>query len=478
MAEEPGSNGTHRTADAATDPAGPKLAGLRLPRYPQAAYYIFLSFLAFVVVRYIQLGARKEILATVRFEFLVGLIVIALAVSHYARHKPDFGDSRSLLIAISLLFFFMIVQLPFAASPATARAIFMDRVIKFAFLTFFMIVFIESPRYLQLFVAAFLFSVFYITLEAVEGLISGSLLWQNQGVMRLHGAVPIYRHPNSLGGVATGALPFVMFLFPVIRSWKYKIGLLAVATTSTLCVVYSGSRTAYVGLLALILWWWFQSPNKLRFLAVGVVAGAITLTIIPTEYIERFQSIGGGEKEGHSSEKRIEILEDAITIFAENPLGVGIASFPAVRFQRFGREQDTHNLYLEVGTNLGVQGLAAFLFLIFAMMVQFRRSAMSFRWQRIELVVMFRAKGLHPRDRAVIAKHEYDLRFLIAMAKAAGGFILTRLVLGMFGMDLYEVYWWFGAGLAIVLAGLVVSTKRNTKAIVTRCRKQGTSPMI
>ncbi len=105
----------------------------------------------------------------------------------------------------------------------------MDRVIKFAFLTFFMAVMIESPRQMRLFLAAFLFSTFYVTQEAVRGLISGGLVWQNQGVMRLHGAVPIYAHPNSLAGVAMGCIPFVAFLFPHTRRWWLKLALLAPA---------------------------------------------------------------------------------------------------------------------------------------------------------------------------------------------------------------------------------------------------------
>ena len=51
------------------------------------------------------------------------------------------------------------------------------------------------------------------------------------------------------------------------------------------------------------------------------------------------------------------------------------------------------------------------------------------------------------------------------MANAAAGFIFVRLVLGMFGMDLYEVYWWFGAGLAFALSGLVVRTGKRTRFI-------------
>jgi O-antigen ligase len=442
----------------------------RVPGYPNRHVMIFMSFLAFVVVRYIQLGARRDILATIRFEFLVGLIVIGLVSHQLSIRKPEIGSSRNLIFLIGLLFIAMVLQLPLAVSPDTAQKIFMDRVIKFAFLTYFMVVLIESPKYLRWFLAAFLFSIEYVTQEAVEGLISGSLVWENQGVMRLHGAVPIYEHPNSLGGVAMGSLPFVVFLLPQVKNKFLKLCLLITAGTSLVCVIYSGSRTAYVGLVAFVLWWFFQTDRKWRFLLIGAIAGVAFLSIIPGEYIERFESIGGQEKEGHSKETRMVIIQDALVILQENPLGVGIASFPAARHLKFGRRQDTHNLYLEVATNLGIQGFLVFMALVVAMMAAFRRAMMALKAQRFRIGYVLRDTNLPSNIRKVAWVHDKDLQFLIATAKASGGFILIRLVLGIFGMDLYEVYWWFGAGLGIVLSGLVVRANRITTSLVRVAR--------
>jgi len=438
----------------------------RVPRYPMRSEMIFLAFLAFVVARYVQLGARRDFLASMRFEFLLGIVVILMVGQQLSARQPNIGRAKPLLVSISLLFLAMVVQLPMAADPELAQKIFMDRVIKFAFMTFFMVVMIESPKNLRWFLLAFLFSVFYITLEAVQGLISGGLVWQNQGIMRLHGAVPIYQHPNSLGGVAMGTLPFAAFLFTQFKSKIIKLGLLAVSGTSMICVIYSGSRTAYVGLLAFFLWWFFQSGSKGRFIVWGLIAGVIGISVMPDEYIDRFKSIGGKEKEGHSKEMRKEILRDSWIILQENPIGVGVASFPAVRRARFGRKQDTHNLYLEVATNLGWQGLIIFVALVGIMMAEFRQAAFSFRRQKKLLIKAGRMPGVPPPLRRRMLAHFDDLSFLVATAQAAGGFIVIRLVLGLFGMDLYEVYWWFGAGLALILSGLVVSTRQNTRILL------------
>ena len=148
----------------------------------------------------------------------------------------------------------MIIQLPFAADPITAKHVFTDRVIKFAMLTFFMVVLIRSPRAMHWFIAAFLFACFYVTQESTRGAISGYLIWENQGVMRLHGAVPIYAHPNSLAGIAMGVVPFVVFLFPTIRRLWVRLLLLAPLVTSLVCLLYSGSRTGYVAFCSFMLY--------------------------------------------------------------------------------------------------------------------------------------------------------------------------------------------------------------------------------
>lgn len=435
--------------------------GRTYPRYVQASWLVFAVFLAFVVVRYVQAGERMGLLKAIRFEFLLGGVSIILATIQLSARKPELGRAQLLLGSIVLLFFCMVVQLPMAADPVIARKIFNDRAFKFAMLTFLIVVFVESPLYLQWFLAAFLFSIFYITLESVQGLISGGLYWQNQGVMRLHGAVPLYGHPNSLGGVSLGVLPYVVYLWSQMRRWYLRAGLLALATTACICVVYSGSRTAYIGLIGLVIWMFIQAERKVKFAARTLIVGAIVVVALPQQYIERFASIGGQEKEGRSKEARIVILQDAWTIFMENPLGVGVASFPAKRMERFGRSQDTHNLYLEVATNLGIQGFVAFAVLVGSMMVALRRAKSEFKRQRRRLRALQRFAPA-PGVRSALAAHDRDLRLFIAVAKATGGFVFVRLVLGLFGMDLYEIYWWFGAGMAISLSGLAVTSMRRT----------------
>lgn len=438
----------------------------RLPAYYEPHWVILALFLFFVVARYISLGARRAVFEAMRIEFTLGLALTALSVMVLLQQPVSLRPFRNLLVAIVCLFLAMLVQLPFAADPLLAKTVFVDRVIKFAFLTFFMLALVHSPRYLNWFVMAYLFSCFYITQESVHGLISGGLVWENQGVMRLHGAVPIYMHPNSLGGLAMGAIPFAVFLFPVWREWWLRTFLAALLVTAIICVVYTGSRTAYVAFLGFLVYWGATSRSKGRWLGTALVLGVVALLLVPQQYKERFLSIGGHEAEGQSKAKRIEILSDAWRIFMENPGGVGVASFPAVRMRKFGRVQDTHNLYLEVATNLGAQGLIVFVFLVVVMLSAFRRVLHGYARQQRALRTVIRTGQPPPGMLRRMLKHEADLRLLQAVSRSAEAFIYVRLVLGMFGMDLYEVYWWFGAGMALALLRLNESTASRTARLV------------
>jgi len=268
-----------------------------------------------------------------------------------------------------------------------------------------------------------------------------------------------------------GLVPFCILLLPAIRRWRIRLLLLPPLATATVCILYSGSRTAYVAFIVFLLFWWSQSARKLRWIIVAAVVGIAAVPLLPDQYVGRFESITGQEAEGQSKEARVQILKDAWAILLTHPTGVGVASFPRVRIETFGRSQDTHNLYLEVATNLGVQGLAIFLFLVYAIIRSLRRSRDRFRRQILQLALLARSRDLPAPLRRRLRDHLRELNLLAAVCTAAYGFIVVRLALGLFGMDLYEVYWWFVAGLAISLSDIAIRSRRAGEMFAALCRE-------
>ena len=140
-----------------------------------------------------------------------------------------------------------------------------------------------------------------------------------------------------------------------------------------------------------------------------------------------------------------------------NPLGVGIGAFPKVRNERFGRSQDTHNLYLEVATNIGIHGFFVFFGLLSYMYVILIRIYKNIEYQ------LYYLYDLNSSD--AIKYHIQDLRFMKAIVIAISLFIGVRLALGMFGMDLYEIYWWFALGTSVAIYNINNQAKEITNML-------------
>jgi putative inorganic carbon (hco3(-)) transporter len=423
--------------------AAPGIPGAIKVNYPYISKILLFFFCGYVIAWYLQIGYRIQPLGAIRFEFIYAATLILIAFFFTPRIDTD----CPIIPYVILYFIAIIVQVPFSSDFDMSFNIFIDRIVKFAFMAFFIVAFVRSPLHLKFFLAAFLLACLKMGQEGLIGRITGGLIWENQGVMRLHGSTPLYDHPNSFAGMALGTLPFIYYLWSHVNRY-IKIILVAIAILSMNIVVYTGSRTGYVGLIVFLTFIFTKSKDKMKIFMALLLIIIICIPFVPSDYIERFESIfTGKEKEGSSTEARIEILRDAWQIFIEHPFGVGVAAFPKVRMETFGRSQDTHNLYLEIATNLGIQGLIVVLLFFYKMLSVLKTIRLSAR----RTIAKIDALNNFKDNKAVIS----DLEFIESAALATSAFVIIRLTLGLFGMDLYEIYWWFALGMTIALHSML-----------------------
>jgi O-antigen ligase len=287
---------------------------------------------------------------------------------------------------------------------------------------------IKTEWGLKLVIGAFLLAMFKMGQEGFVGAVTGGMVWENQGIPRLHGSTPLYRHPNSYSGMAVGCLPFIFYLYPICSKWK-KIFLILLFVFSITIIVYTGSRTGYIATVLIFIYLWRErlKMSRVKYLVLGIGASLVAVYLLPDAYMGRFISIFTLEEaEGASANARIRIIEDAVSVFLAKPWGVGVAAFPAVRMEMFGEYQDTHNLYLELLTNLSFFGLLGFLYLIYKILktnFYIRESSSS--------------------------------KFIVAISNSIIAFVYARLFLGLFGMDTYEIYWWFAVGVTVSMYRIV-----------------------
>ena len=390
----------------------------------------------YIFALYMELWFRIPELQVIRFQFTYGAFVGLFCLFKFLNDQTK-APLNSVTKTTFLLIFILGIYTVFSMDRAESFTVYNDRVIKFALISFFIYAGTEKIEDLRVILAFMLLAWLKIGQEGFYGWYTGNLVWENQGIPRLHGSTAMYGHPNSFSGFAVGCLPYAVFLLMCMKSKILRLGLIALIACCIIIVVTTGSRTGYVAVLVGAVYIFMKlDVGKLKIFTLASIAIVVTIIFFPPEYKERFESIfTGEEKEGRSSEKRMEIIEDAIEIFIEYPMGIGVQAFPKVRFEHFGRSQNTHNLYLEVLTNIGPIGLIVFLIFVIQIMKKNRANI-----QILEKL----PKSL-------------DTNFLINLSKATIGFILVRLMLGLFGMDLYEIYWWIALGITLAISKILIS---------------------
>lgn len=397
----------------------------------------------YIFAFYLELHFRIPELQAIRFQFTYGAFVGIWCLVKY------FGDSNkqtqfnSVTKTTFLLIFILGIYTIFSMDRQESIRVYNDRVIKFALISFFIYAATEKIEDLRVIVAFMLLAWLKIGQEGFFGWLTGSLMWENQGIQRLHGSTAMYGHPNSFSGFAVGCLPFAVYILMCVKSNLLRLGLLTLILFSLIIIVTTGSRTGYVAVALGTCYFLMKlKTGKFKIFLLGIAIIAATFNFVPAEYKERFGSIfTGQEKEGGSSEKRKEIIADAIKLYIEHPMGVGVQAFSKVRYEMFGRSQNTHNLYLEVLTNIGPIGFFVFFYFVFKLI---KLNAMNI-------------KNLGKFDADSLNNH-----FLINLSKAVIGYLFIRLLLGLFGMDLYEVYWWVALGIALAVTKLIhIETRKS-----------------
>lgn len=402
---------------------------------------LFKCVLAYVVVFYSQIGIRIPLLGSLRLELVIGSLILIAMGAKRMQQVVRTNRYATLTGPIMFLFIAMAVSIPgsywFGKSVET-----MIVVLKMVSLYTMIVATVDTEEKLRQFVWVYVCMVALIVGEPFIGVLTGSAIWDyHRGYPKLMGMTGLWAHPNSLGGFAAANLAFLYYLFLAERHKLKKCFLLCLGIISIGTIILTGSRTAYIGIIGIAVIIWLKSTKKSITLVVLIAGLAVAWIFAPQAYKDQFltiEQVGGvvgsnpeGPSDGSMIE-RFEIITDAWEIFLDHPLfGVGVDAFPTARGERFNRWQDTHNLYLQILTNIGIFGAIAFMMMVYRMFELLARAKLILRKAQTE-----------------------HSPWLESLANGVGVFLGARLIVGVFGMDLYENYWWLAAGLTVVIVRL------------------------
>lgn len=266
---------------------------------------------------------------------------------------------------------------------------FFFKLLQGAFLTFFLIMVINSPRRLKIFLTLFLLS---LTLIVIDGL---SQYFTKVEFIRHHpitdGRVTAsFRHANDLGAYLVTVLPIVVMTFlvpgkqfPLMRKLRYFLGLLFIMTL--MCLGFSFSRGAWLSAVLSFFILFLRNP---KFLAVSFLAAILFGSVFVPKMLHERSSNMGTPLGALNTSNRITFWKGALTIIKDHPiLGTGLNTYSAVgKDYKIEWPGYPHNCFLQLTAEMGLVGLMAFLWMLFRLFFNafknFKNMTNAF-WQNI-----------------------------------------------------------------------------------------------
>ena len=419
--------------------------------------WAYLGLLTFTALLYFRPQDEITPLAFVPLAEIAALSALAAMVFGRISKGLTFTKITPELIGVFALAGVILLTVPFSIWPGGAVQTFTDLYIKVLLIFMLMINTLSSPARVRQFTWLIVIATAYIAFRAVFDYVRGFNLIENG---RVQGAVGgMFQNPNDLALNMVSVLPLAVLLAmraikPVSRLVAAGSGFLMIGA-----VIASQSRSGFLGLAAMFVFLaWQVGRKRPAFLAALAVAIVIVLPLTPSSYWARMASITDESKDDTGSrEARRILLNEAWQAFLAHPLtGVGAGQFKA--YNPGGRTEswrETHNVVLQVASELGIFGLGAFMFLVF-------RAALAGREIRRLLP---RALGIQPKTRlgtapprgpAVISIQDADFfeAYTATMAAAIAGWFLSAL----FASVAYNWTFYYLLGLAI--APRIILTER------------------
>ncbi len=249
------------------------------------------------------------------------------------------------------------------------------------------------------------------------------------GIARMIGVDATMGDPNSFGATLVVAMPMAWALGQAGVGGRAGRGLLlGYGGLSVVCVLLTGSRSAFLGLVvfaAMLVW---QSRRRLLMaVALGIAAPAVFLALpesLQTRLLTIWDPSVGPRNAQESGQGRIEGFFTGLRLWQEYPLtGVG----PGAWRPASGSRLESHNLYGQLVGELGTLGLIAFLSMLTAFVMNVRAV------RRLEPLAPYLADPLP-----------------LWLGRAVGMAIVLLLVLGVFGHNLFRYNWLWYAGFLLI----------------------------
>jgi O-antigen ligase len=327
-----------------------------------------------------------------------------------------------------------VVLLCWAASPfVDAGELTVENYLKVALFAAMMVTSIRSEKELRFIVAAFLVCLNLYMLHSYREFLNGRHVYR-MGIVRMIGVDESGNDPNSFAATLLYGLPLLAPFWLELRDrqapWRSGKRLLICyhAAMTCLCVLLTGSRQGFVGLILLGSLAVLSTRRRFAILLLAALTTSMSWLALPDSLKSRYMTLidpsYGPKNAQASAQGRSHGWADGVNLWKQSPItGFGPGAFALARGK--GLEKETlqaHHLYGQILGELGSLGVLA-----------------------VGTVVLgFFANLL--ATRRLVATGVRRKRFLVRLQYAIAVVIALLLFNGLGSHNLYRYAWaWMGA---------------------------------
>jgi O-antigen ligase len=258
--------------------------------------------------------------------------------------------------------------------------------------------------------------------------------------------------------VAAGFALFLMSSKVAGVSRPVYIGLLCLFILAAIATM---SRGGFIGLIAVGLYWWIRSPNKIMPVFLGMMIVLFMVLVAPDAYWDRIKSTTSEETiEEGTGATRLYTWGIAWEMFLYNPIiGVGQGNFPwaleEYQGDRTFQEKSyagraAHSLYFTLLPELGLAGLVIFLGMLMDSFKELKWVSLTAREYGSKMDLSTKAM-----DRLQDLRRRNKLQNALFAARALEGAFIGYLVASTFVSTLYYPTFWILVAFSIALRNCV-----------------------
>ena len=293
---------------------------------------------------------------------LIGLC--GMLFTNLSRRNPILRLNPELLGVVALALV-ILATIPTSWWPGGAFDAFQNNFIPITFGFVLIVNCVTSPKRIEricwVIVLAFGYFSIWVILNYVRGV---NLVEGNRAAGPVDG---FFENPNDLALNLASFLPIALIFVrrpgpPLRRMLCAGISLLMLVV-----VILTKSRGGLLGTVAMLATFLLVSRSLGPATLIALVLGGILiLPALPESFWARMASITDAEKDPTGSrEERKQLLQEGWQVFLDHPLtGVGMEQFQNLDLGGVKRWRETHNALLQVAAELGICGVAVFVFLI------------------------------------------------------------------------------------------------------------------